>query len=115
MEQSKKALKTILDIMAKVVKADEDGKISLAEGIGIGIASISLVNVFKNIPAIEAEFKAITPEGIAELIAEFSADFDIADQAMEAKIKAGAAVLGQLIVSVLTQLADASAKQAITA
>jgi hypothetical protein len=104
MEQTKNALKTVLGIFENALKADADGKITTIESIGIGISAISLIGVFKHLPDIEAELKAITPAGIDEIIAEFKADFAIDDKDLQAKIFQGADIFGELLKAVLAQV-----------
>lgn len=101
MKKTKEALATLLKVGTKVAKAYDDGKIDMGEAIGISVSAVGMVSIFKNLPEIEAEIKAINVDGINELVAEFNADFDIPNDELEHKIKAGIGVLSQMIVMLL--------------
>lgn len=105
MEKTKEALATLLKVGSKVIKANEDGKIDMGEAIGISISAVGLVGVFKNLPAIGEEIKNITPADITDLVNEFNADFDIPNDALEAKIKAGVEVLSQMVIMLIEKKA----------
>ena len=106
MEKTKEALHTLLKVGMKVVNAiEDDGKVDMGEAIGISISAVGLVGVFKNLPAIGEEIKNITPADITDLVNEFNADFDIPNDALEAKIKAGVEVLSQMVIMLIEKKA----------
>lgn len=101
MVQTEKALIVLLDIGNKVMEAvGDDGKVDFGEGIQISIKAIGLVNVFKNLGAIQEEIKAATPEDVTALVETFKTNFDLPDDVLEAKIEAGVEVLAQLALVV---------------
>ena len=105
MQKTKEALQTLLKVGSKVVKASEDGKIDMGEAIGISIAAVGVVGVFKNLPAIGEEIKSITAADINDLVDEFNRDFDIPNDQLEAKIKAGISALSQMVIMLLEKKA----------
>ena len=97
----KDALKKIIIVGEKVSDSlEDDGRISWAEGIGIGISAIGLFSVFKNGKETLEAFKNVTPEEKANIIVWFEEEFDIENDFIEVIIeKAFAAILsfGELL------------------
>jgi hypothetical protein len=96
-EKTKGALKTLLTVGSKVVNAAEDGKITAGEAIGIGLSAIGLIGVFKDLKAIGAELATVKKSDIDDLVAEFTADFEIDNDALESKIEAGIVALSEMV------------------
>ena len=96
-DKTRSALKTLLTVGSKVVNATDDGRVTAGEAIGIGIASIGLIGVFKDLKAIGEELKTVKKEDIDSLVTEFTADFDISNDDLENRIKAGVIALGEMV------------------
>ncbi len=60
MEEIKGALKILIDLAEKTDTDFEDGKINIAEGIGLALSVLGLVNVVKSIGQLKAEFIDLT-------------------------------------------------------
>lgn len=83
MEHLKSALTTVIKIAEKADDALADGKISIAEGIGIAFSAIGLIKVVKNINKIVDDFDGLTNQSRAELITWFKNEFDIRNDNVE--------------------------------
>ena len=101
MENTKKALKTILKTGNKVASAmADDGKIDLGESMGIAMTAVGLVGVFKSLPEIKEEIKNATPEQISGLVEDFKTEFDIPNDEAEKIIETGFEVLANLAIMI---------------
>lgn len=105
-EKTTAALNTLLTAANKVDAAiSDDGKISLAEGIGLAMTGIGLVSVFKNIGEIAVELKAINQVALDELIEMFKTKFDLKNDVAELMVEQGLEVLLRLAVVVFAKKA----------
>lgn len=104
MKETKKALLTIAKIGSKVDSSlADDGKISVSEGIGLGMSALGLIGVFKNIGEIKAELTNLDDAGKAELVEAFVEEFDIKNDDAEAKVEAGVEMLVTLFLYLKNQ------------
>lgn len=87
MEELKKALTVVINVVEKTDKALEDGKISIMEGTGIAFSALGLISVVKNIKPLVAEYKALTEEDKAELAEWFALEFDLKNDNVEAIVE----------------------------
>lgn len=94
MKETKKALLTIAKIGSKVdASLMDDGKISVTEGIAIGMSALGLIGVFKNIAEIKEELKGFNEVTKVELVEAFKKEFDLTNDEAEAKVESGVEVL----------------------
>ncbi len=98
MEKLKDALLTMINIAEKSDEALVDGKIDIAEGIGLAMSAIGLVSVARNATAIKDEYMALTPDEATALSGWFAEEFDIIDDNLESII--------EMIFDVLFKLGD---------
>ena len=104
MEKTEKALVTILETGNKVIDSlQDDGQIDFGEGIAIAYKGMGLISVFKSLPEIKEELKAITPENVSHLIEVFKEKFDLPNDEAEQKVEQGIEVLAQLAVMVFSK------------
>ena len=83
MDNLKEALKTVIAVTEKSDEALVDGKISIAEGVGIAMSAIGLVKVVKRWKLIKDEYLALTPAESDELSDWFANEFDLIDENLE--------------------------------
>lgn len=83
MEKLKNALKVCSDVAEKSFEALEDGKVSVPEGLGIGMKALGFINVVKDFPEIKEEYTSLTDEQKVELSAWFADEFDIVNDSTE--------------------------------
>lgn len=101
MENTKKAIKTILKTGTKVIEAvKDDGKIDIGESMDIAMSAIGFVSIFKSLPEIKEEIKSATPVQIAELVEEFKTEFDLPNDEAEKIVETGVEILTNLLVLV---------------
>lgn len=101
MEKTKKAIGTLLKLANKVIAdVKDDGKIDFGEAMGLAISGVGLIGIFKDLPEIQIELKGIDAVGVSEIVEAVKADFDLADDVLEAKIEAGLEVLAQMLIMV---------------
>lgn len=106
MQKTIEALQVLFKVGNKVIKAESDGKIDTGEAIGIAISAVGIVGVFKNLPAIGAELKAITPEDVNQIVEVFKDEFDLPNDELEAKIEAGLEALAQMVIMLLEKKSE---------
>lgn len=100
--KTKDAIRTIVKLGSKVIKAGDDGHFDTLEEVGISLSAFGLASIVRNRKAIVEEFAHITPEDIKEMVDEFNADFDLPNDITEAKIEAGIRMLGDLSIVLMT-------------
>lgn len=87
MQTGIETLKKDLTILAKLVKsvdaALEDGKISLAEGIGAAFKAIDLISVIKSLKDARQEVADLTQAEMIELAEHFKKEFDLRNEKAE--------------------------------
>ena len=106
MEQTEKALVTLLDTGNKVMAAlADDGKVDFGEGVGIAMKGVGLINVFKNLGEIKTEINNSTPEKIALLVETFKVKFDLPNDEAELKVEQGIELLAQLAIMIFSKQA----------
>jgi hypothetical protein len=104
MENTEKALVTILETGNKVIKSlQDDGKISFSEGISIAYKGMGLINVFKSLPEIKEELKTLDQEKVSHLVEVFKEKFDLPNDEAEQKVEQGIELLAQLAVMVFSK------------
>ena len=96
MEKLKDALSTVIKISEKTDEALQDGKVSIAEGVAIAMASIGLISVVRNAKEIKQEYLDLTSEQQSELTLWFNAEFDFIDDSLETIVETVFAILIQL-------------------
>ena len=96
--ETKNALEAVLKLGSKVVEAQKDGKISVSEGVGLALAAVPLIHVFKDLSLIKAELKTITDADVQDLVDTFTANVNIPNDDLKEKILAGITVLEQLVL-----------------
>lgn len=102
MVKTKEALSVLLNTAEKFTAAyADDQKISVGEGFGLALQATKLISIFKDLPEIKAELKDLDAAGLVDLTAQFKAEFDIANDELEAKIEDGVTVLSQLASVIL--------------
>ena len=98
--QLKKDFLVLAKLANAVDKALEDGKINVAEGVGLGFKALDLIGVVKNLKAAKEEIIDLTEEEITELTESFATEFDIANDKAEEIVET---IIG-LALSVLASL-----------
>jgi len=93
MENLKKALKTCVNVSEATFEAMEDGKVSVAEGLGIGMKALGFISVVRDFPVIKEEYVNLTATQKVELSEWFAEEFDIANDSTEAIIEQVVTVL----------------------
>lgn len=83
MEKLKSALKTVINVAEKTDNALEDGKISIAEGVGIAMSAIGFIKIVKGYKEIAQEYKDLTEDQRAELVEWFTNEFDLQNDNVE--------------------------------
>ena len=83
MEDLKKALGTIINVAEKSELAMQDGKISIAEGVGIAMSSIGFIGIVKNAKDLFNEYTALSEEEKVELYDWFELEFDLVNDSSE--------------------------------
>lgn len=79
----KKDLAIVIGIGQQVAKANEDGKITLLEYIGIGTKALKIWEIVKNAKEAWAEFKDLDDTERQELSDFFNEEFDIKNDNLE--------------------------------
>jgi len=87
MNDIQKALATLINVVEKIDKASADGKFTITEDLGIAIAGIGLIKIFKNIKSLKDEFLALSNDDKTALIAWFNNEFQLRNQATEALVE----------------------------
>ena len=99
MEQTTKALVTLLEAGTTVINAiQDDNKVDFKESMQISVKALGLIGIFKNLHKIKAELKARTPEQVVLLVETFKAKFDLKNDEAEEKVEQGIEVLAQLVL-----------------
>lgn len=98
-DQLKQDLATLAKITKAVEGALEDGKISVAEGIGISFKAIDLIKVIKNLKELKEELLDLDVTEAPELAAYFAEVFDISNDKAEEVIEQIVVLAIQLLVS----------------
>ena len=83
----KNALSTLINVGEKFDDAEQDGKISIGEGIGIAVSAIGLIKVFKQGAEIKAAFLALTAAEKTDLVTWFKAEFQLHEAGLETIIE----------------------------
>ncbi len=83
MENLKKALGTIINVAEKSELALQDGKISIAEGVGIAMSSIGFIGIVKNAKDLFNEYTALSEAEKIELYNWFEIEFDLVNDSVE--------------------------------
>ena len=76
-EQLKKDLLVIAKIVNLVDNALEDGKVNVAEGVGLAFKAIDLIGVIKNFKQAQEELMDLTSDEVPEIVEAFKQEFDI--------------------------------------
>ena len=83
-ENLKKAAKTVIKLSESIEKAADDGKVTLAEALGVGVSNFAgIVGVFKNGKEIAREFKDLSQAERDELISYVKQEFDLENDNIE--------------------------------
>ena len=83
-EKIKEALNTCIEVGTKIDQAlVDDGKISIVEGIGIGIKALKFIQVAKNIKEIKAEFFDLDENEKTELKLFVAAKLELSNKEAE--------------------------------
>lgn len=102
MKETKDLLKFLFGLAMAADKAAADGKFGL-EDLGVFMAPMAdAPAAFTGIKNMGAEFKNLTPEQAAELNVWIKANFDIAEDKIEAAIETGIQIAVQIAALVLT-------------
>ena len=83
MENLKKAVSKIIQTSMVVDKALEDKKVSIGEGMGIGLSAIGWMWIFRNFRAIVEDFNAMTEETVKLLIDDIKVELDLRNDVAE--------------------------------
>lgn len=83
MENLKKALKSIINLVRTVETSLEDEKINIVEGVNISVGSFKLWQAVKEYKGLYEAYKALNEEEKAELIEWFGTEFDIKNNDIE--------------------------------
>jgi hypothetical protein len=83
MDTLKEALKVLIDLAEKTDVDLEDGKISIAEGIGILSSAFGLIKVVKSVETIKKEFLGLSNEQRRELSTWFEDDLQLREKSAE--------------------------------
>ena len=102
-EVLKSDLLVVARIINKVDSALVDNKITWAEWAGLAVETPKLFKIAKSYPQAKEEFKDISEAEITELVAAFSAEFDLANDVAEQKV--------EQILGVVAAIAGAFVKQ----
>ena len=86
-ETIKKDLSIVIGIGQQAAKANEDGKITALEWIGIGIKALKIWDIYKNGKQAYQEFLDLDEQERIELSEYFNAEFDIKNDNLEAIIE----------------------------
>lgn len=96
-ENVKNDLATLAKIAKVVENALEDGKISVAEGIGISFKAVDLIKVIKNLKTVKEELLDLDTTEAPELAAYFAEVFDLENDKAEE-------VVEQIVIFAITLL-----------
>lgn len=97
-EEFQEALFTVVDFAMAVDSALEDNKVSIPEGVGLGIKLVSFWRVVKLFPVIKAQFLDMDAEEKVILTTGFADRFDLRDDQLEGIV--------EMIVGALLQFGD---------
>lgn len=100
-KETKEVLGFIFSLAMAYDKAKADGKVGLADGALIIDPLMKAMPAFDKINEVGREMQDLDDAEKAELNAYIASEFNIADDAIEAKIEQGLAVLAPLISFVL--------------
>jgi len=87
MENLKKAVSKIIATAMTVDAALEDKKLTIAEGLRIGISAVGWVWIFKNFYVVAADFKAMTETDVPVLNAYIAETLDLRNDVTEAVVE----------------------------
>ena len=94
MKKTEQAVITLAELGSKVASSlADDGKISVAEGIGISMKALGIVGIFKNLGTIREEIRNSKPADVDNLIEKFKKHFDLPDDEAEQRVEEGVTVL----------------------
>lgn len=83
MENLKKSITAILNLVRLAEQSLEDGKISIVEGAKLAVGSFQLWQAVKDYKALYEQYKALTEEEKAELNEWFADEFDLENDDIE--------------------------------
>ena len=98
-EQLKKSLTVLAKVTGAIDKALEDGKVNIAEGIGIAFKAVDLIGVIKNLKQARAELADLSELEIVELTEHFSTEFDLRNEEAEQMVEVILELALQIVVS----------------
>lgn len=88
------AIDAVVDVIISVDEALEDGNISLAEGISLGVEAVpDFVEVWNDRALLIAQGKDLSLDELAELVNGVLVKFDISNDKAEAVVKKALAVI----------------------
>lgn len=87
MENLKKALSVCVKVAEKSFEAMEDGKVTVSEGVNIGMSALGFIGVVRNFPTIKDEYLNLTAEQKIALSEWFAEEFDIVNDSIEAVVE----------------------------
>lgn len=93
MENLKKAVSKIIQTSMVVDKALEDKKISIPEGMSIGISAIGWLWIFRNFRKVIEDFKAMTEETLKLLIEDIKNELDLRNDVAEEVVEQALAII----------------------
>jgi len=100
METLKEALEVLIGLVEKADVDLEDGKFSLAEGVGMAMNGLGLIKVIKSFDEIKNEFIQLTKEQKEELTRWFAHEFHLREKHAEQIVEEVFGALIQLSDSV---------------
>jgi len=104
MEQTEKLVAVATKVVSKVSFAYQDKKITLAEGVAIGITAIGIIGPLKNMAEINEELKVFDAKrDVPGLVDVIKNNLDLPNDVLEAKIKTGIDIIAQVAIEVLGQ------------
>lgn len=98
-KQLKKSLTVLAKITGAIDKALEDGKVNIAEGIGIAFKAVDLIGVIKNLKQARAELADLTEPEASELTEHFAKEFDLLNDEAEQMVEVVIDLALQIVVS----------------
>jgi hypothetical protein len=95
-EHLKSALGSVIRVAMTVESSLEDKKISVIEGIKIGVSAYQLFNSVRDLPVLKAEYADLDLTEKEELMTYFAEEFDLKNNDIEGIIEEVFATLLQL-------------------
>ena len=106
MENLFKAVTTIIKTAESVDKALQDDKVSIAEGIGIGITVIPWIGIFKNFDKILADMKQWNDTSLEQTIQYVRDELQLSNPATEQIVEQAVEILFRFAYVVIAPSQD---------